>query len=449
MRKIISLFITMILTMATVSAQNINKTLSSLGINKSAVSVSVKDVKSGEVIYELNERTPRLPASTLKLVTSSASLYFLGDDYNYKTSMYKSTNNDLYIKLSGDPLLVSSDLGKMFETAREKGIAPKSLYIDDSVFDTVEWGDGWQWDDELNPLMQRFSVYNINKNLVKVEVIPTVQNSPAKITVKPFYPMSFVNNVKSDAKALNNLKIRRDETITQNMFSVEGAVSRPVIMSIPVLNPKVNFNLRVEDAINSKKFEYFDSIKTAVLPKENVYYVDGVTHSILDLMPLILKSSSNLVAETLFKTAGASWANSQGSTNNSVAMLNDYFEKIGLKCDDIKVVDGSGVSKNNLMTSDFMTNFLVYKANEDSFDSFKEMLPAPGEGTLKNRMLYFKENLRAKTGTLSDASAIAGYITTKRGKTYCFDIMINDPKTSDSDKKNMEEQILRSIFLNY
>ena len=64
-------------------------------------------------------------------------------------------------------------------------------------------------------------------------------------------------------------------------------------------------------------------------------------------------------------------------------------------------------------------------------------------------MLYCKDNLKAKTGTLSDASAIAGYITSRKGNTYAFDIMINDAKTSSSDKKNIEEQILRQIYANY
>ena len=98
------------------------------------------------------------------------------------------------------------------------------------------------------------------------------------------------------------------------------------------------------------------------------------------------------------------------------------------------------------MTSDFMSNFLVYLASEDGFETFKTYLPTPSEGTLKDRMLYFKDNLRAKTGTLADSSAIAGYITSRRGKVYAFDIMITDAKTSASDKKNIEEQILRNVY---
>ena len=64
-------------------------------------------------------------------------------------------------------------------------------------------------------------------------------------------------------------------------------------------------------------------------------------------------------------------------------------------------------------------------------------------------MLYFKDNLRAKTGTLSDVSAIAGYITSRNGKTYAFDIMINDQKSKASDKKSLEEYILRDIYTEF
>lgn len=68
----------------------------------------------------MNQNTPMLPASTLKLVTTYAALNTLGRDYNYSTSLYKSTNNDLYIKLGADPFLSSSDLSKLFQTAKEK-----------------------------------------------------------------------------------------------------------------------------------------------------------------------------------------------------------------------------------------------------------------------------------------------------------------------------------------
>ena len=93
-----------------------------------------------------------------------------------------------------------------------------------------------------------------------------------------------------------------------------------------------------------------------------------------------------------------------------------------------------------------MTSFLV---KEEVQELLNGKLATAGEGTLTNRMLYFKDNLYAKTGTLSDVSAIAGYITSRNGKKYAFDIMINDPKTKSADKKLLEEYILRDIYANY
>jgi len=91
---------------------------------------------------------------------------------------------------------------------------------------------------------------------------------------------------------------------------------------------------------------------------------------------------------------------------------------------------------------------IILKLLTDDFEEFMSVLPSAGEGTLKNRMLYFGSNLKAKTGTLSDTSAIAGYIKTRKGKLFAFDIMINDAKSSSFDKKNLEEQILRQIYVN-
>ena len=64
-------------------------------------------------------------------------------------------------------------------------------------------------------------------------------------------------------------------------------------------------------------------------------------------------------------------------------------------------------------------------------------------------MHYFSDKLRAKTGSLSDVSAIAGYLTTQKGNMVAFDIMINDHKLKSNKKKILEEEILKTIYVNY
>jgi D-alanyl-D-alanine carboxypeptidase/D-alanyl-D-alanine-endopeptidase (penicillin-binding protein 4) len=88
-------------------------------------------------------------------------------------------------------------------------------------------------------------------------------------------------------------------------------------------------------------------------------------------------------------------------------------------------------------------------SKQENFESLKENMATPGKGTLSNRMLYFHDNLRAKTGTLSNVSSIAGYIKTQKGRNLAFDIVINDPKSQSNNKKQLEEMILRAIYMNY
>ena len=156
-----------------------------------------------------------------------------------------------------------------------------------------------------------------------------------------------------------------------------------------------------------------------------------------------------MMAETIFKLAGGKFVNNTGSVDSAILMLNDYCRKNNLNTANIRIVDGSGVSKNNLMTAEFMTDFLIKLSKQENFERLKEQMATPGKGTLSNRMLYFNNNLTAKTGTLSNISSIAGYIKTQKGRRLVFDIMINDPKSQNSDKKRLEEMILRAVYTNY
>jgi D-alanyl-D-alanine carboxypeptidase/D-alanyl-D-alanine-endopeptidase (penicillin-binding protein 4) len=360
------------------------------------------------------------PASTLKLLTFSAAIDKLGKDYEFTTSIYKNRDN-VMLKLGADPYLTSADLRELVKSI--KGIAPKHFYVDDSIVDKKEWGEGWQWDDEFSPLMPKFSAYNLDGNLLGVVISPTIKGAAAEIRTEKFYPAAFENLVTTGSG--NELSFSRSENLP-DVIAVRGTVSTQVIKKIPVNSPKRYFMLRLGDAIRSEKLDYYGEF----LAPPNTFtpeLVKQIKHPISS--EHILKNSNNLAAETVYKIAGTP--------------LKDYAAKNRLDISQIRVVDGSGVSKNNLVTADFMTDFLVKSP------ALKEMLPTADEGTLKNRMLYFRDNVRAKTGTLSDVSALAGYITARSGKTYAFDIMINDPKSSEADKKSLEDNILQVIYAQY
>ena len=434
---------------ANAATTDINSAISDSEIHKDAISVSVKDVTSGNLLYELHSNKPMPPASTQKVITASVSTDTLGEDFEFTTSLYKTTNNELQLKLSGDPNLTKGDLSKLLKTAKSKNIvSPKAFYIDDFVMDSIEWGEGWQWDDDLNPLMPKFSSYNLDKNLLTVTIDPGVsKGAPGQIKMNTFYPVTFMNLTTTGAET--NIKLAKSNQISPDMITVNGEVSSRISYKFPVNSPKRYFFIKLEEAISSAKIEFYDGFRQRKTPADNIYLVDEIKHPITPVLLDIFKNSNNMAAETVFKVAGGKFVNNTGALKNSLKMFDEYCRKNGLKNENIKIVDGSGVSKNNLMTADFMTDFLLLQAKREDFENYMKLFPTAGEGTLQNRMLYFKDTLYAKTGTLTDISAICGYIKTRNGNIVAFDIMINDPKSSSSAKKTTEEQIIRAIYNKY
>ena len=423
----------------------LKKAISKSDISKKAmVTASFKEVNSGVEELELDSNLPMTPASIQKLVTLIPSLEQLGYNYEFRTQIYKDKKGTVYLRLGADPYFTSKDLKNLIRALNRYNISEvKEFWIDDYIVDDNEWGEGWQWDDDLNPLMPKFSAYNIDKNLLTIDISPTKNGAPAEVLTTVFYPTAFINNVVTGKGP--RVTLSRKNYISPNVINIDGAVTSNFQTSIPVNSPKRYFTLRLEDILRKQKVKYYGKFDSKKLPN-GTYMLDEAKHSMAYLAEDVLKNSNNLAAETVFKVAGGSYKDSVGTIDSAVEMMENYYESEGIKTDSIRVVDGSGVSKNNLLTSNFVTDVLVNQSKKDNFKTFRSYLASPGKGTLTNRMLYFKDRLWAKTGTLSNISALAGYLVAKNGKTYAFCIMIEDSKSTDSDRKGLEEYILREAY---
>jgi len=379
---------------------------------------------------------------------------FLYDDTVEFLKYLKSKNNNVYILTWGekeyqdekikasklyeyiDKVIFAEDLKYTLDINYENGI-----FIDDSALDNKTWGEGWQWDDDMNVLMPRFSSYNLDKNLIKLTIIPTQKGQFAKILNPSKYPLVFFNNIVTSDKT--ELDVHRDSTISPNTLVLKGTVARPTVIYIPTADLKRYFNVQLTHAMEERSLYLKETISVSKL-KDSDTLETSVKHNINNAISDVLRNSNNMVAETLFKLAGAKHIGAEyGSDAYGIKMFNDYCVKNNLDNSRIRITDASGVSKNNHVSADFITDFLG--VNKDN--KLMEKLPAPGEGTLTHRMLPLKDSLKAKTGTLSDISTIAGYLTSKSGKKYAFCIMINDMKLTTSDKKMLEDFIIREAYL--
>lgn len=424
----------------------INSAINKASISKTAdISVSFRDVKTGKNVYEFNANKPMNPASTQKLVTLIPSMATLGENYEFKTQLYvNKKNGNIYLRVGADPYLTTEDLKNMLAKLKNYKIySAKAFFVDDSITDSNDWGEGWQWDDDMNPLMPKFGAYNLDKNLIGVTVSPTTSGAPAEIETDVFYPVAFMNNIITGAA--NNIKLERKNYISPDVINASGTVATETTIQVPINYPRRYFVLRLKEILRNEQFAYYGEFGRVKLPR-GLMRISEVKHPISDAENDILKHSNNMIAETVFKVAGGKYAGGEGSAQNSIDMLNDYYTKQGISTENIRIVDGSGVSKNNMLTSNFMTQVLAMEANTPEFEAFENHMATPGEGTLTDRMLYFKGKMHAKTGTLSNVSAISGYLTTKNGKKYAFSIMVTDAKSKSADKKAFEEYVLRNAY---
>lgn len=426
----------------------IDRVITASGINSSGVSVSVKDVNTGLTVAQIRPKQPMMPASTQKLLTYPAVVETLGEGYNFTTQLFKTKDKDIYLKLSADPYFSTADLKTLIKSLSANSLVTcREFYIDDTIIDSEEWGEGWQWDNDLNPLMPRYSVYNIDRNLLTLVIRPTIKGSQADVRLTQFYPVTFMNLVVTGDS--DNVKLSRKNNISPDILTLEGTVKKQVTRTFPVNNPKRYFLMRLDEAVKAQKFDYYGTFPSKSSDGIEKTLLTEVSHSLKRAGSDILKNSNNFVAETVYKIAGGKFKNSIGTVEAANEMFLDYCKRNNLDTSDIRIVDGSGVSKNNIMTADFVTSFLLNEAKKDGFDAYYQTMAKPSEGTLKNRMLYFGENLRAKTGSLSDVSSIAGYLKTQKGNMVAFDIMINDHKLKSNKKKILEEEIIKTIYVNY
>jgi D-alanyl-D-alanine carboxypeptidase/D-alanyl-D-alanine-endopeptidase (penicillin-binding protein 4) len=150
-----------------------------------------------------------------------------------------------------------------------------------------------------------------------------------------------------------------------------------------------------------------------------------------------LKRSQNLYAELILRTLGkvtpppvATTSNfTQTSEELGVEAVRTFLKTVGLRPEALVIDDGSGLSRNDMITADASVQLLTFMSKHRYATVYRDALAIGGvDGTLRNRFkgTPAENNVRAKTGTLSSAASIGGYLTTAGGEKLAFSIMVNN-----------------------
>ena len=416
--------------------------------------VSIQSLVTGEYFYKKNENKIFMPASNQKLITSAAGLLLLGPMYRFKTEIYSSgiidgsiLKGDLIIKGFGDPTISgrfnNDDMTKIFRDWADSlltlGIDEirGNILGDDNTFDDTGLGDGWSWDYESNWFAAPSGALSFNDNCVDITVKPGLQGDNGILSISPESKYAIVLNKVTTVGRDSNTSVNVYRERGTNIISVYGSIREG------------DDSLKIYATVNNPT-QYFVVTLKDILEKKGIYVsgfasdLDDLTlstdysqakllfthHSVFlkDIIKVLNKNSQNFYAEQLLKTIGYE-KKGFGSAARGISAVKNTLNNIGINTDNMEIVDGSGLSRLNLISPNQISVLLNYMYKSDVFTYYYNSLPVGGvDGTLANRMRKTRaqNNVRAKTGYINGVRSISGYIFTGDKEPVVFSIIANN-----------------------
>jgi serine-type D-Ala-D-Ala carboxypeptidase/endopeptidase (penicillin-binding protein 4) len=444
----------------------------------------VMDAHSGIVIYERNPDKSFIPASNAKLYSTAAALQVLGPSFSYQTDLFaKGTvaggvlEGHLVIRGSGDPTFGGrfhdDDRLHIFRTwadsLRRMGVGriEGDIIGDPRIFDDAPLGRGWNWDDEPYWYSAEISGLSYNDNTIDVTVTARSQGQPAIVTWEPagtgFVRMqNWTTTISRDSSVVN--RYSRDRGTNHIVFESRMPEGSRVSPSVSITDPARYAAFVFMEELRRQGIEVTGTARSVSRRDAPIDYASGTTVRVArytsvplsEIVDVINKRSHNLWSEQLLKTVGAlapvdeSLAHT-GSAAMGIERSRRVWGTAGVDTSRIRLVDGSGLSRHNLVTPRMTASLLSYMWNhpdEPIRRAFIESLPVGGiDGTLSARLRAAgtRGNVRAKTGTLSGASALAGYVTTRRGQDLIFVMMANHYTTTAGTARGAQDRFLERL----
>ena len=407
-------------------------------------SLIVINSKTGEVVFAKNEHLGMAPASTLKTVTSAAAYHTLGSTHTFETTLSYTgridasgtLHGDLVIKGSGDPSLGSDRSPATADTAllaawvkavREAGIrhVTGQIIADDQLFHGQTAPRGWTWQDMGNYYGAGVSAINWRENAVGVTFAPGA--SPGAATR--------VTNTSADVGYLQLI----NETTTGNRgtgdqvyaFSAPYS-SRLYLRGTYGIDLKKTIYLSIPDGAYDAAYQLTLSLQSQGIQLDGVPTTTHLlelagselpatgtvihTHQSPQLNELINwfnKNSINLYGEALLLAMAQQQADNI-STRDGAEWLQEFWStKLGIPTNELKIMDGSGLSPENRITTNALARILVSAKSEPWFAGYYESLPT-------------YNGMKMKSGTIGGVLGYAGYQTHSDGTPLVFALLVNN-----------------------
>ena len=442
--------------------KKINQILSSSCLRKKKFGIKIYSLDRGETLFELRERKLFVPASNLKILTTAVALETLGPNYRYPTRLFTNgilkngvLKGNLYIKGYGDPKFVTEQMWLLVNELKNLPMnrITGNIIGDNSYFDNQKRVKTWVKNPGAQAYEAPLGALSFNFNTVKAYVSPGPKaGSKPEIVIEP---NSEYITLKNQAKTL---KPGRRNRLIVNRVDGNGFDEITVSGGIQLGQPRAHYFLNITDPAQYtlstlKKYlghagiEFQGKIKKGTIPETATELFTHESEPLHSVLQGLNKFSNNFVAEQILKTIGAEKYGPPGTTLKGLKVFEAYLMELGYRPDQYKVLDGSGLSRQNRLSPQIIIDVLRHVKND--LGVYPEFISALGvmgvDGNVKDRMSGVKssERARVKTGTLNFVSALSGYFQSRDWESFAFSILMNDLKCSNGKIKKLQDQIIR------
>jgi len=405
-------------------------------------SVLVRPVDSQEDLFALNARKLVMPGSAMKLLTATAAGERLGWAYRFETRFATAApiesgvlRGDLIVIGGGDPAISErSDQPEVMQAlarqVRSAGVTKieGGIIGHDDLFDDRGLGDGWTLDNLPYGYSAPVSALMYNEGSVDLVVrAGAAAGDPVAIQIRPEGSGLQIDNglvtvTEAGAGALTLQRLPGASRVS--VLGQVPAKALPFVRTASVDNPTRFFAEAFRRALLAEGIQIggdaVDSDDFVVKPDVTAArtLVTRQSPPLSELSASMMRVSQNQYAEILFKAIGGRRG------------MQEILGGWGIPEDGYIAADGSGLSRYNFVTADTLVRILQRAYSVPMHASvFAAMLPVAGrDGTLSRRLVgtAAEGKVRAKTGTVDNVRAIAGYISTAGGQTFAFSIIANN-----------------------
>ncbi len=389
----------------------------------------VVDEATGARLFERGADDPLVPASNMKVLTTAAALAALGREFAHETRVMAGApprdgvlEGDVVVVGGGDPTIsrrfdpdpLLADWAEALWRAGVRRVTG-DVVADDRAFDDVRLHPDWDPDDAERWYGAEVGALSLNDNCIDVTVAGSAQGARVTLAPDTAYVTVDVAAALTEQRKQHVFSLVRAGTDLRTLRVTGRVWSRAdgYTSSVPVRDPGLFFATVLRERLVARGIEVAGQARRARPGDATPGYT---LHRRLAPLPRTLavtnQRSQNFYAECLAKTLGRR-AGGEGTWEAGARALTAFARSCGVEADEVRVRDGSGLSRENRLSAAALVSVLRAAGRGADGALFRESLAAPGEeGTLQRRLrdLPRGARLRAKTGTLTGVAALSGYL---------------------------------------